>query len=606
VPPRLRASVPLCLSASGFKRSNATQRYVDNERGVVLVVVLFVAFVVGAISAGAALVGSNASLINRYTSRHSVLVSVADAGLEEARSALNGDRSVYPDSGFAVLENGVPVTHADGSEIPGVRRWTYVGPTGVTSGQYGVFGSVVVRVEDNTGNQVIRRGEVAQESFAKYAYFTDVEPANISFGGGDQIQGPVHTNDVLKIYSSGATFLGTVGTARTVQGSAYGTFAHGYQEGAPYIAMPETADLLKLRVQATAGGTAFAGTSAGALGQATTRIEFVAIDLDGDGAVTGDNEGFIRVYQVTNAADAWYVVGDVPPDYATNGLANSPLCGFDDGSGFRAAADLPNTGTPSWTDALTSPDRRCYLGGADQLFGGFDSAGGPGDWLPWTGPVDPLVAGRPDAQYLIPINRAMNPSFKGVVFVDGKVAVSGTLRGRVTVAATESIIIADDVTYASDPASGACADILGMFSGRDIVVSNNAINAPVRGWPSWDYLSYDETPAEFVQGVVLALNTFTVEDYDSGATITEPCEARPWGRGCLYLTGGIIQRTRGAVGTGGATGSLKRYSYDQCAYSNPPPYFPTTGHFARGRYYEVDPVGFNLESYWNFLTPPEN
>ncbi len=581
---------------------NTMQRLRD-ERGLALVVVLFVGLVVAVISAGAALVGSNTSLINRYSERTSVLLSVGDAGLEEARSRINGDGTLYPDSGYAVLENAVQVYDADGALIPGVRRSTYVGPTGVTSGQYGVFGSIVTVVEDNTGNTLIRRGEVAQESFAKYAYFTDIEPSNISFGGGDQIQGPVHTNDHLKIYSSGASFLGTVTTGRTVQGAQYGMFAQGYTENAPLIAMPQTADLTKLQLQGAAGSTAFVSSSAGAAGQATTRIEFVALDLNGDGLVNGDNEGFIKVYQVANPVNVGYVVASRPADYGVNGLRNSLNCGYYNAGGVFEAAPAVTAPT-TWLQALTSPTRRCYLGGSDSLFGGFQANDGLGQWLQWTGAVSPLVAGRPDAQYLIPINRQMNPSFKGVIFVEGKVALSGVLRGQVTVAATEDIIIADDITYATNPGLGTCNDILGLFAGENVVVSDNTINAPTRPQTGSNFRTYDDTAAEFIQGIVLALNIFTVENYSSGSNSAQPCEATTWGRGCLYLTGGIIQRTRGAVGTGGGTGNLKRYSYDQCALQDPPPYFPTTGHFARGRYYEIDPVGFNLSSYWTLLTPP--
>lgn len=81
------------------------------------------------------------------------------------------------------------------------------------------------------------------------------------------------------------------------------------------------------------------------------------------------------------------------------------------------------------------------------------------------------------------------------------------------------------------------------------------------------------------------------------------CEATVWGRGCLYLTGGIIQDTRGAVGLASGRGYLKRYAYDQCAAVDPPPYFPTTGHFARGRFFEVNPVGFDVAAYYQMLTP---
>jgi hypothetical protein len=570
-----------------------------NERGIALIVVMLVTLVVAVVAVSAAVLSTNSTLIGRYSDRLSLLEAAADAGIEEARSRINGNKALYPDTGYATLEAGAAVTDANGATIPNIKRWTYVGPTGVTTGQYGVFGSVVVVVEDAFGNRVVRRGEVVQESFAKYAYFTDVEPSDIAFGGGDQIFGPVHTNDYLKIYSSGATFHGPVTTAKTVQGAQYGTFDQGYTENAPYVAMPQTADLKKLKIQAQAGGTAFTSTTSGTAGQATTRIEFVALDLDGDGRTTGANEGFIRVYQSSNPQ---WVVADVPADYSSNKLRNSVNCGHYHGTTFINAKSHPTTGTDSWVAAVSSSTKRCYLGGADSLFGGFQANDGTGQWLPWPGPVSPLLAGRPDAQYLFPITRALNPSFKGVIYVEGKVAVSGVVRGQITLAATGNIVIADDLTYATNPGAGTCADVLGLFSGNDIIVADNTVNSPVIPSSGANYFTYDDTKDEFVHAVVLALDIFTVENYASGATTAEKCETKAWGRGCLYLTGGIIQKTRGAVGTTSGTGYLKRYSYDSCAFSSPPPYFPTTGHFARGRYFEVDPSGFNVANYFDLLT----
>lgn len=570
-----------------------------NERGVALIAVLLVALAVGVLSAGAAMVGSNARIINRYNEQYHGLVAAADAGLEEGRSLINGNDALYPDTLYNTLESGAAVRDAAGNVIPRIRRSLYVGPTGVTTGQYGVFGSIVAVVEDDWGNRVVRRGEVMQESFAKYAYFTDVEPSYISFGGGDQIQGPVHTNDYLKIYASGATFLGSVTTAKTVQGAQYGTFAQGYTEHGARIDMPQTAELDKLRSLAQVGATAFVGNAGGGDGQATTRIEFIALDLNGDGQANGDNESFIKVYQ---SGQAGYVVGDLPADYNQNGLRNSVTCGHYHGGTFITASNHPSNGPDSWVASVSNATRRCYLGGSDSLFGGFQPAG----WLPWSGAVDPLVAARPDGAYLIPINREMNPAFKGVIFVDGKVAVSGVVRGHVTLAATDDIIIVDDLVYGTDPGAGTCRDMLGLFSGDDVVVADNAINAPVRPANGQNWFTYDDTKDEFINGVILALDLFTVDEYDRGATRAERCESRLWGRGCLYLTGGIIQRTRGAVGTiqnPGGTGYVKRYSYDQCALTTAPPYFPTTGHFVRGRYYNVDPSGFDIGQYWDLLTP---
>ena len=564
---------------------------IRDERGIALVVVLLVVVAVAAIIAGSALLSSSTSLIARHEARLGVLETAADAGLEEARSRINGDRTQYPNSSFVSLENGASVYAADGSVIPNVQRWLYVGPSGVTTGQYGVFGSIVSMTQDVQGDRVVRRAEVSQESFAKYAYFTTVE-GNILFANGDQIRGPVFSDDFINVASSGATFFGPVATHQKVNGKAFGVYKQGVKEGAPFIPMPSTADLFKLQGQATIGGTAINGTLAGSPDQATTRIEFVAVDLDNDGDSTDDDEGFMKVYQANSPAEAYWVVAD--PKDSTNGALNSSNC-------------VDSLGV---APAKNGPPVRCYLGGTDLLNANkaFNpNLDGHGTWLQWTGPVDPRVlAVRSDAQYLWPITRALNPNFRGVVFVNGKVAVSGKLRGRLTLAATGSIIVADDIRYVTIAGSANCSDILGLFSGGDIVVADNLLNDPtpyyVKNTPKVTS-HYDETPDEFIDGFVLALGSFTAWNYDKGPTNGEPCGGVKAERGCLFVAGGVIQTTRGAVGRTSGEGYVKRYSWDQCGSTNPPPYFPTTGHFVRGHYYEVDPTGFNVNSYWSLLVP---
>lgn len=609
-----------------------------SERGIALVVVLLVVLAVAAIAAGAALLSSSTSLIDRYHSRLSVLESVADAGLEEVRSAVNANKTIYPDTGFRTIENGVAVYATGGAVIPNVKRWTYLGPIGVTSGQYGVFGSVVTVVQDAQGNKVVRRGEIFQESFAKYAYFTNVE-GSIVFAAGDQLFGPVHSNDVINIGSGspGATFWGPIATAKTISNRSNGIYKQGYTENAPNIPFPQTADLAKLQTQAAAGNMSFVSNTSGNQGQATMRIEFTARDLNGDGDSTDDNEGFIKVYQVAAAANAWWVVADTTlynGNTNVSGVRNSPNCGhIYTGAGTNHAAGgfvtfashnvLWVAGNDSKTNAPATTGaglvmRRCYLGGSDSLY----TAGGVflakqfpnngigndtrGRWLPWPGGVSPLIPATPDRPYLWPISRSLNPNFKGVIYVAGKVAISGKVRGQVTMAATDNIVIADDLTYMTNPGStvqcnSTARDMLGLFSGTDVVVADNLINDPIPPNSGLANVTWDETQDEFIHAVVLALSNFTVENYNQGPTDFEDCGTTNWGRGCLFLTGGIIQYQRGAVGTTGGTGNLKRYSYDACASSNPPPYFPTTGHFARGHYYEVEPTGFNITSFWAFL-----
>ncbi len=640
--PASRGSRRIASQPTGRAPGGASPRSREGEAGFALMFVLLLAMAVAALAIGASMVQSNTTLISRYQSQNSVLETVADAGLEQARAEINANDSLYPDSGYDTLENNARVYDASGNQIPDVHRSIWVGPTGITTGQYGVFGSIVVEATDSHGNQVVRRQEIRQESFAKYAYFTDIEPSNIAFGSGDQIFGPVHSNDFIKIYSTGATFWNHVTTAKTVQGAQYGNFPQGYTENAPPIAMPKTAQLSKLKVQAQAGHTYFSGDNNGQLGQATTRIEFMAIDLNGDGKVTGDDEGFIRVYQSSNAG---WVVADMPetcsyygctPEstlqhslncghYHNPGTANDSFVvaanhttsssgggtsyhgGWGGRSGRGGGSSGGSGGTSSsgdtWQDAVTdTAGSRCYLGGSDTLSNGFLATDSLGGWVAWGGPSYTLPVSRSDHSYLIPLNRTYNPDFKGVIFVDGNVAISGTVRGNVTLAATGNIVIADDVKYATDPGAGTCNDLLGLFAGNDVVVADNTLNSPIQGTGSY-YYTYDDTKDEFIQAVVLALNQFTVENFSSGSSSAEPCEGTSRGRGCLYLTGGIIQKTRGAVGLESGQGYLKRYSYDACAATAPPPYFPTTGHFTRGVYYEVNPSNFSVANLFQSLTP---
>jgi hypothetical protein len=210
---------------------------------------------------------------------------------------------------------------------------------------------------------------------------------------------------------------------------------------------------------------------------------------------------------------------------------------------------------------------------------------------------------RADAKYLFPIHRSLNPNSKGVIYANGSVAVSGVLRGRVTLYATGTVAIIDDLRYANDPGLGVCADILGIIAGADVAVADNAINTPQLVTSS-TRRSLDDTKDFYLHSVMMALNaSFGVENYDTGPTDFNDCEGSDNGRGCLYLSGGVIQVERGAVGQSDGHGYTKRYSYDRCAIMAPPPYFPTTGRFNDSRYYELDPVGFDVKELFKAITP---
>lgn len=639
------------------------RRLVRERRGVALILTLMLTFAMGALAAAAIYLNSNAGLIGRMTEREKEMRYSADAALQIGKSLLNNDPTALPDSGYRVLMSGGTLVGVGGVPIAGLTYNLYTGPTGSTTGQFGRFGSVVSEVIGPRGARFVRRLELEQESFARYAYWTNQEKnssgGTIYFAGGDVLWGPVWSNDIISIHSTGATFNDEVGTAQTVSGSGFGTFVKGYKEHEDDITLPTITALAKLPGYATAGLLNFTAPTSGDASTVRMRVEFVATDLNADGDSTDANEGFVRIYEANNGQVPW-----IRGDWNTN-EANATNCGdfhrvveggnlvwrfyplsvhfvaspattwaraqwvaggLMTGAQADAHANLTLNQTMSVALVAGQPAHRCFVGGDPHLVavernaiggvvigqkGGSDSTFTPtaamgatrGHWKPWPGAIDPaLLAKRPwDAAYLFPLYRGQNANVKGVIYINGTVGVSGVLRGRMTLYSNKTVVVLDDERYAADPANGICNDMLGVIAGDDIVVANNGINSP---WNVGTWRNFDNTKDLHIHGVMMALSeSFTVENYDTGPTDANDCGVTNWGRGCLFLTGGLIQERRGAVGTTGGTGFLKRYSYDRCVVQIPPPYFPTTGRFLDNRYTEIDPPRFNVAALFASLTP---
>jgi hypothetical protein len=415
--------------------------------------------------------------------------------------------------------------------------------------------------------------------------------------------------------------------------------------------MPTVTDLAKLDSLAQVGNVRFTGSMAGDAGEARTRIHFLTIDL---GVANGGVHGFFMVYQagtaIANPED--FVSASLPPAGVTY-LRGSDNCGDVRKGRFLSAArhnPIPLATDPvdsvhrhHTTNAANNQDsaliRRtsvvtpdlnrdpvyCYLGGDSILT--FPDAGAAwpttghrdgGAWVAAPAGIQAslaslgsIITDRPDAGYLFPLTRQWNTNFKGVIYVDGKVILDGVIRGRVTVAAAGNIIFGDDITYFQNPATRDCAfgDIAGYFSGQSIMVSNNTLNAPqtlnnngsLNTSPAGTFRSYAATNDETIHGFFLTLKTFGAEENSLGSNTDQDCLIGGTfnsGRGCLRTYGGIIQERRGAVGLTGGEGYIKRYEYDVCGATNPPPYYPTTGVFVKNRFYELDPTRFSVAGWF--------
>ncbi len=644
--------------------------------GIALFVAMFMVVAIGALALSAIYLTANATLISKTYEKEDNLKYEAEAALAMGKAELNYNPAALPGTSYARLMTGKTLTAADAQPINGLTVNLYIGQTGSTSGQFGRFASLVAEARDNNGTGFVRRLELTQESFAKFAYWTNSETnggTKIYFGGGDQLWGPVWSNDTLSIDVTGATFHDQVGTAKTVAGAANGTFAKGYQINQKPILLPTLTMLGNLSGLATAGGMNFTSPTSGDQTTVLQRIEFIAADMDSNHDSTEANEGFFRVY-TANAGNTSWLRADWGGNASTIPTAANVLnCGDwhkvnttgDTNPKFFPWASHVHPSGATWFDTVVANGRaggvttanlasvkahgdsvltntkfskvlqtfptRCYLGGdphlvsvarttasgaghyaaADVHKGGEDTTFTPvdqyGSWSQYATTANgTIAANRPaDAKYLYPLYRGFNTGTKGVLYASGTVGISGVVRGDITLYSPHTIVILDDLRYANDPANGQCVDVFGIISGENTVVADNGINSPQYVKVSGGSIiqSFDDTPDTYIQGVIMALGSFSAENFNMGPTSAIGCGGTTNGRGCLYLTGGVIQNTRGAVGQSSGTGFIKRYSYDRCAVINPPPYFPTTGRFMDNRYYELDPVRFNAPALFKALTP---
>jgi len=139
----------------------------------------------------------------------------------------------------------------------------------------------------------------------------------------------------------------------------------------------------------------------------------------------------------------------------------------------------------------------------------------------------------------------------------GNIYIEGTLKGRVTVAAQNNVIVTGDLLLSSTTSGSAPTgnDMLGLVASNSVVnyhpVDNNGNNLTSIS-DRWIYAS-----------IQTLQHSFWVQSYNQGSSL-----------GTLHVRGSIAQRWRGAVGTSGGTGYIKDYSYDSRLTFAAPPYFP--------------------------------
>ena len=220
--------------------------------------------------------------------------------------------------------------------------------------------------------------------------------------------------------------------------------------------------------------------------------------------------------------------------------------------------------------------------------------------------------------YLWPISTTYNPNYRGVIYADGNLFVSGTVRGRATLFVNGPVSLIDDVMYDRPPADtgNLCRNSLGLIAKDSIMVADNAINRS-----RW----YKDSPGDSIMGggnrdfvfhgTLMALGGSVSAFNPSGTIKTNPVATCPTGSafttsgGCMQVVGGTIMNTYAPPYNSAVANSGLRplRELDPCQLQNRrPPYFPLAATRVRAlKSFDVDvrqiKTAALLTAYYNRL-----
>jgi hypothetical protein len=255
----------------------------------------------GGLAISAIYMAGSSSMLSKLYDRERDYRYAAEWALQIGKSRITVDTAlVLPDSLYIQLMSGQAVTDAGGQVVPKVLVDLYAGVGGSSTGQYGRFVELVAVAYDNGGARHVRRLELQAENFARYAMFVDQWPSSACYATGEILRGRSHSNQNWKNCTTapGAIFTDTVSAVLSVTG--VGQFQSAKINGHAVINFPTVAKLSFMpSFAASANLSLNAAPLAGATGG--TRVEFTAVDLDGDGALTGPAEGYFRVFDARSS-----------------------------------------------------------------------------------------------------------------------------------------------------------------------------------------------------------------------------------------------------------------------------------------------------------------
>lgn len=603
---------------------NRLRRGASDDAGVALVFVVGTTMILAMLAMTALAYVTQSTMLARYDQDHSSAMSAAQAGVDDFIAHLNRNDGYWNTAAkpYDFCSNAAakgPIL-AGGSNCgwnaTTVNGWLPVKP-GVTGPKAPYFhyswdfsqtviGGPVVLTVTGRANGEYRTVEatVGKGSSTDYVYYTDREsadPANlvsypggsvptacggagytpakywyetrsgcteIQFTTGDVLNGPVFSNDSIR--SVGGSFKSTFFTAdpsckaattdpttwkkcvRDGSGNVGGTATFGKQ---PAYADTQYLDDTSAQF-ATFPGCHYYGS---------TRIVF-------------KSDGTMTVWNNTKNGG-----GRTPDGKAAPGDVGVPACGTFPALSSAAGATVPvPTDKVIYVSGDTTGLARAQCD-AGQL-------GGPtGSTLPLGTYTKAIATAKPattSSSYDYDKSMAASPMY----CQEGNVYVEGVVKGRVSIAAEQSVVVTGDIVLAgglngTDMFGLVATNSVQIYHPWKVVVPATGTGCPSSSSCKWGTAAdaasasqYTNTPTQYndptgvtvvngvnVMGSIQTLqHSFYVQQYDKGS-----------GLGTLQVNGSIAQRWRGAVGTaGGGTGYIKNYVYDKRLIYSAPPYFP--------------------------------
>ena len=551
------------------------------EDGLALVLVIAIAVVMTIFLVGAVSFSISGQKISRSSQDWDAALSAAYAGIEEYQSRMAADPSYWrfgnPAATFStssVSSVSMPTIQNDAFGVGTGGSWATVpGSSSTTPAQfryeidnsdYVSSGVLRVRATGKVGQSTRTLvADLKQQGFLDFLYFTDYEirdpavsstscsPAydwavssrpnctEIQFGGGDLLEGPVHSNDTLLI--CGATFTGNVTSANPVapyysvaSGCGQPTFsATAKPRYSPVVGMPSTNSELKKETRSDLPADV---PNPGCLYTGPTSIEF------------GSN-GKMTV------KSPWTKLTNITGDPATGGSISSK-CGTPGSSGLGSSSgqtiDVPKN-TVIYVQNVPSTD------GAPNYTSSAATGSGASCLTPGGAASSGNNVGFPASGEFAPSTSSSNPSYG---CRNGDVFVKGTANSQVTVAAENFVYVTGDLMY-----NDAQKDMVGLVGQNAVYVYSPVKCTSTSNGTCTAVANLNAAGDRRIDAAILSVaHFFQVQNYNYGTY-----------RGVLTVNGAIAQKFRGTVattnGSSFSTGFKKNYLYDKRFRYTAPPKF---------------------------------